>query len=283
MHPWLRTERVSLLLASCLGCTSEAAFTSIPEDGTAVPPQAIGGAAGSSGVEPHGPRGTFSLTFEEDCEGPLDPAIWQTQMYVGDSAFREWGQRADYMADEQVRIENGLCTITAEDRPTSDSSYTSGVLNTAHGFSQRFGVFEARMSVPVDAGLWPIWWLRDIDGWPPAINIFNLQADPTEAPSVGYWWASDGVNQNESASLPPLDWTQFHVFGAEWTADEIVFYIDGVETARHSAGVQAISDALYLTLNLSVGDGTDAPLPDETTSWPAVMSIDWVRVFQRIE
>lgn len=243
----------------------------------------MGGAAGSAGVQPHGPEGAFALTFEEDCEGPLDPAVWQTQMYVGDAAFRQWGQRADYMADEQVRFENGLCTITAEDRPTSDSNYTSGVLNTAHLFSQRFGVFEARMSVPVEAGLWPIWWLRHIDGWPPAINIFNLQANPTEAPSVGYWWTSEGINQNESASLPPLDWTQFHVFGAEWTQDEVVFYLDGEETARHQKGVQEIPDALYLTFNLSVGDGTDAPLPDETTSWPAVMNIDWVRVFERLQ
>lgn len=287
---------VVLGAGSFLGCTSEAAFTSLQMDGSE--PAAVdssvdssggvggGGGAGASSVSPIGPSGTFELTFREECNAPLDPEVWITYMVVGDretGGFREWNERAEWMADEQVEVIDGLCRITAEEKQIAGHDYVSGTLNTAGAFSQLYGFFEARLRVPVGRGLWPVWWLRSIDGWPPAIELMGREGPADETGDVGHVWTEDGETRRQDTVLPQRDWERFHVMGAEWTESEIVYYLDGQEVARHTTGVSFITEPLYPIFNLSIGTGEAVPPPDDTTAFPARLEFDWVRIYQRKE
>ena len=240
-------------------------------------------AAASFGGGPTGPPGPWQLTLSEDCDGSvLDAALWSTIMRVGDTTFRSWGERADWMADEQVSVLDGDCVILAEDRPSGDRPYTSGVINSAQKFEQQHGYFEARIKAPAGAGFWSVFWLRDIDGWPPAIDVMALRGDQPNQVRSQYWWVDAASRMYGRTILDDMDFTlDYHVYGVEWSEDELVYYLDGVESGRFSEGVSTIDRPLYLTFNLSIGDGETVPPPDETTPWPGELRIDWVRVYRR--
>jgi len=78
----------------------------------------------------------------------------------------------------------------------------------------------------------------------------------------------------------------FHVYAVEWETNEIRWYVDGQFYERRTpadlpAGKQWVyNKPFFLLLNLAVGGGWPGN-PDETTKFPAVMAVDYVRVYQR--
>lgn len=251
-----------------LGCTNTVDFTSRKED-----PSPLGGV------------GTFHLSFREECDGTtLNSAVWNTQMIVGDSMFRSWGQRADWMADESIAVSGGVCSITAQNRASGDRAYTSGVLNTAQRFEQRYGFFEARIKAPSGRGFWTVWWLRSVNSWPPAINVMDLFGDSPTSVRASVWWEAASGSRSSGTPLVAEDWTlEYHVFGVDWRPDELIFYVDGIERFRDQASIPSLNTPLYPTLNLSIATGEAAPPPDATTPWPGVLAIDWVRIYERTQ
>jgi len=81
--------------------------------------------------------------------------------------------------------------------------------------------------------------------------------------------------------------TRLHVFGLEWEAGEIRWYLDGAhwqtQTEWHTAGSPSpapFDRSFHLLLNLAVG-GNWPGAPDETTVFPQQLRVDWVRVWRR--
>lgn len=70
-----------------------------------------------------------------------------------------------------------------------------------------------------------------------------------------------------------------HSYGVEWTPDELIFYIDGVESARTAGAPFRDAPPMYLIANLAVG-GEWAGTPDGATNFPAVMRISHIHAYQ---
>ena len=75
----------------------------------------------------------------------------------------------------------------------------------------------------------------------------------------------------------------FHVFEIEWNEETITWLVDGVE--YHSTDISGESTDefhgdFYILLNIAVG-GQWAGRPDDTTPFPSLMYVDWVRVYQQ--
>jgi beta-glucanase (GH16 family) len=255
----------ALVVAALAGCTNDLSFR-IP--------------ATSDPSGPVGPSGRHRLTFSEECDEPLDPQRINTFMPdTNGGSFRTWNLRAEYIADENVRVEGGECQIIAERRPNGGRDYTSGAINTGIFFQQSRGYFEARIWPPAGRGFWIMWWLRDHEhGWPPAVEAFNFSPDNPRFTTQFYTADGDqygtGVDQSELT-------TGYHVVGVEWTASELIGFFDGVERARFSSGVEELSSPMYPALNLSIHTGEIDPPPDDTTPWPGVLRVDWIRVWQK--
>jgi beta-glucanase (GH16 family) len=290
---FLESTNASLLIVACYAttaCTTRLDFSSHKDEvgssagaagsagvggqaGAANPP----GAAGDGGASPN-PAG--ELTFAEECEAPLDPARWSTEMRVGDATFRSWGGRADWMADENVTVAEGFCTITAERRATGDRQYTSGVMSGVGLFGQRYGRFEARLKAPLGSGLWPIFWLRALDGWPPAIDVAAFRGhDPTRL-VAGLWYSAAGET-HDASSEHSLDWSSaFHVYSVSWSEGGLTYAVDDTVWFESSEGIDTFQVPLYPVINLSISDGSDdVPPADDTTPLPAQLLVDWVRVY----
>ena len=116
--------------------------------------------------------------------------------------------------------------------------------------------------------------------------------DGTEIDIMEKPWRDDRTTQNlhwdgygkdhKSAglqfSVPGLN-EGFHTFGLYWTPEEYVFYVDGLETWRTSAGgVSQVPEWAKLTEEIGKwgGDIAQASLPDYFT-------VDYVRVYDVVD
>jgi glycosyl hydrolase family 16 len=272
------------------------------------PAGATAGAASKSGFVPAGYRLTFGDDFDdndvsrfnENAVGgrPGAPA-WRSryrhdrntiingekQVYV-DSAYR--GSSAAPLGLQPFSIASGVLTISATpvaERVASfvgKQRYVSGCITTELTHSQQYGYFEMRARMPKGRGFWPAFWLLPKSAaWPPEIDVVEATgAKPTnihlgviekQRGRPGSRWVKDAIDTTDG----------FHVYGAEWTADDVIFTIDGKEQFR--AGSHRIHEPMYMLVNLAVGskDPGFIPDPDESTPWPGQFQIDYVRAYSR--
>ena len=73
----------------------------------------------------------------------------------------------------------------------------------------------------------------------------------------------------------------FHVYGLEWTEQELVWSFDGQPVWRRPN--DGIAEDMYILANLALGnrDPKFIPDPDETTPFPGHFEIDYIRAYQR--
>ena len=73
----------------------------------------------------------------------------------------------------------------------------------------------------------------------------------------------------------------FHTYAAEWTAEDVAFFIDGVLHFR--SGRHQMHEPMYLLANLAIGshDPHWIPDPDASTPWPGRFEIDHIRAYSR--
>ncbi len=249
---------------------------------------ATAGAGGSggmaAGLAPVGAPGQWQLTFEDDFEGKdLEASRWITFMREGDSEFRVWGSRDEYIADENVRLEDGVCVLTAQDEDREGKSFTSGAINTAGLFEQEFGFFEARIKLPLGNGFWGVWALRSLAGWPPAITGVEVLGGQPARANFSYWWQG-GAGAEQVRYEATNDYTGgYHVYGIDWQPTQVAFYVDGALLETLDAPEGRLSGPLYPSVNLSISTADSGdPVPDDTTPWPGELRIDWVRVYLKL-
>lgn len=239
-------------------------------------------AAGDAATGPIGPAGDWQITFEETCDGALNPS-WITY-WMAPNMTRTQPHTAEEVLDERVTVEDGSCVIMADNTPTGQRSHSSGTLNTAGKLEQQYGYFEARIQAPRGVGVWMDWRLHSTFSWPPAIDVGLVFGRRTDQVRFAHYYGAPFPNHSQwQDTFATEDLSLgFHVYGVEWTAAEIIWYLDGVERARTGQSVDQQTDPLHLTLGLLVGTGkAPSEPPDGTTQWPQFMRIDWVRAWQR--
>ncbi len=187
-------------------------------------------------------------------------------------------------------IRDGILQIRAE-RATAAVSpyiwnyrYTSGCITTELTHWQTYGYFEMRARLPRGKGYWPAFWLlakRTV--WPPEIDVFEASGarpygihqgvieQPTKSGSATGLWIDAVIDGSDG----------FHIYGVEWTRDNIIFFIDGMKSFEY--GPHNIHQDMYLLANLALGshDANWIPDPDAGTPFPGLFEIDYIRAYQR--
>lgn len=243
---------------------------------------------------------TLSLTFADEVPSllPQAPAGKQWQLvwndeFAGtiiDSSKWErpnWPRRDHFWrADSAFLDGNGHMILRTE---KIGQNYYSPCIRTIDRFEKKFGYFETRARLPTQQGHWTAFWL-----YHPDVNIVgNDGRDGTEI-DIFEWPNRDGrvhhalhwdgygaAHKTTGIDSRPsniLD-GQFHVFSLWWSPDLYIFYVDGREVWRTSAG-GVCQRPLYLKWSTEIGDWagniTQATLPDDTV-------IDYVRVFDLVD
>ena len=186
---------------------------------------------------------------------------------------------------------------------TATGEWTSARINTSGHKEFQYGRIEARMKLPVGAGLWPAFWMIGSDGdavgWPQcgSVDFVENISNPNNKASLGPttirstihgpgYSLGNGLYENYLLSHG-AHIHEFHVYGAIWSPNMIQLYVDDpanvffVRTASDMpAGTQwVLNNPFSLVLNLAVGGIWPGP-PDESTPSPADMLVDYVRAFQ---
>ena len=245
----------------------------------------------------------WTLDFDDQFTYGLDTSRWFTR---GDTHVPE-SNRTCAKADPSMVTGGGDGTLrlsvqpdpaytpgTCEwENPKNGSSGTSDYFLNAHvgtqgAYSFRYGVAAARVKFQKPQGMHGAFWMQDSGE---AEGTVGAEIDTVEFfgkgfnkggiasfiyPSQGE--ESGGTQPDASKALTgPRDnwWDRYHVFSVEWTPEEYVFRIDGVETLRTSDGIA--DRKAFLILSLLTSNWELERLPDSGTG---SMAVDWVRVWQ---
>jgi beta-glucanase (GH16 family) len=143
--------------------------------------------------------------------------------------------------------------------------------------------------------MWPAFWMLG-DGntkWPDRGEIDIMENIGREPATVHGTIHGPGYSGSQGIgkpfSLPRGSFfDDFHVFAIEWEPNVIRWYVDDrlynvLTPAALPAGARWVYDhPFYLLLNLAVG-GKWPGNPDQTTTFPQSMYVDYVRVWTRAE
>lgn len=256
---------------------------------------------------------------EFDTDGAPDTNKWSFDKGVG-PLEDGWGNRElQYYTEssDNAIVQNGVLVITAKKENFQGSNYTSARLKTRNKLEQKYGRFEARIWLPTGKGIFPAFWMLGADFceaqafdankmvfcdessplfeqgnvlWPNSgeIDIMEYIGDsPTEVFGTVHgpgFSAAESITKKYNLLNDRFD-TGFHVFGVEWTENNINWYVDGdlYSTITRSdvedeGGTWVFDKPFYILMNLAVG-GNLPGSPDENTVFPQRMIVDYVRVY----
>lgn len=232
----------------------------------------------------------WKLVWSDEFNGTeLDRSIWNVEV----NGYGGWNNELQYYCDssENIDVSDGTLKITARKKSYLGKEYTSARLNSKDKAEFRFGRIEAKMKLPSFQGAWPAFWMLGANDttWPECgeIDILETINDESIAYGTAHWQAGDSYESSGSSTLAAgvkIDITQWHTYGIEWDANQIVWYVDDTKyfALDIASDPNRASLALdqYLLLNLAVG-GDWPGMEIDDTAIPATMEVDYVRVYEK--
>lgn len=258
----------------------------------------------------------FELVWNDEFDGnELDQTKWSYNWW-------ETERKGGYWHEDMVNVANGNLTITTayqseplpnyyEDyfaqrddfKPYKEGWY-SGCITGINKVELLYGYYECRAILPKSTGMWSAFWMMGHD----VGNVDNSGKDGTEVDvfeSMFYkdeWWGAgdcvvsgivyDGYGPDmKNASIDKWfvnnPYEEYNTYGLEWTPEEYIFYINGVETGRLTAGgVSQVPEYMLLSCEVAGsngiafadrhGTGKMSMEPGDT----AEFIVDYVRVYQ---
>ncbi|MGB0451062.1 MAG: glycoside hydrolase family 16 protein [Flavobacteriaceae bacterium] len=255
--------------------------TFVPEEGSG--PVECAGFTGDTGS---GNNDVLVWADEFDTDGAPCSENWSFELGTGNNG---WGNgEAQYYTDDpsNVVVSDGVLKITAKAESFQGSDYTSGRLKTNQNFDFTFGRVEARAKLPTGGGTWPAIWMLGSDyqtnTWPACgemdimEHVGNNQDEVFS--SLHYPGNSGGNAISQSINVPGAS-EEFHVYGLEWTEDEIKFSVDGnvYHTVANTQLLPFDSD-FFIILNVAMGGSFGGNIDPSFES--SSMEIDYIRVYQ---
>lgn len=208
---------------------------------------------------------------------------------IGDYLRQEgrWGDRARYLHD----VSNGTLKLRAYPMPEAareqlwQYTHVAGMLSTEMSHAQQYGYFEVRARFnSFSKGMhFTFWTLAKEPKWPPEIDIIDvIHKDPLQfnsshggkAEKYGPQTKDGYVNWYDPPNGEFFDW---HVWGMEWTEDDIRIFIDGVQVYHEP---NFIDEPMYFLASWEIAGNWPGD-PDETTEWPGEVEVDYVRLYER--
>jgi beta-glucanase (GH16 family) len=248
---------------------------------------------------------TWSDDFDGSSGQRPDPSRWVDESNPQDGAKgASCGDGHNCPGAQPSAFLNGAGQLVLRASRNRDDSWTTARLSTRGIRDFQYGRIEARMKLPVGAGLWPAFWLMGSNfskvGWPAAGSIDIME-------NVGAQNGRDGLGPSRIRStlhvpgaygqngmwrdytLPNggrVDDSGFHTYGIIWSPHVMQFYVDtpsNVYFVKKSSDLPKGSEWVFdkpFYLVLSLGVGGDWPgRADNMTPSPADAVVDYVRVY----
>ena len=238
------------------------------------------------------------LVWEDEFDGDtLSKENW-----VSETGSNGWGNNElqNYTEDENVLVSEGTLKIIAKKTELTPGTigYTSARLNSTTNF--KYGRMEIRAKIPDHKGngLWPALWMLGSNiqtaGWPACgeIDIMEyVSFDPNQIHFSIHSVANNHKDGTQVTSGPVLLETieeEFHNYGILWTDKYLKFYIDDIDNIKLIFPRPAVtnsenwpfSGSFYFLMNIAVGGDWGGLEGVDNDIFPAIMEVDYVRVYQ---
>ena len=223
--------------------------------------------------------------------------------------------------EENVNVKDGSLNLVGLYKPgekcsgnSKSGDFTSGFVETKGKKAWTYGYIEARIKMPNNKSTWPGFWMSPNQkkyegGWPNngEIDIVESKGSDLDFAAADAHWGKSLTNKqhknSRKSNLPAgfKNTTEWHTYGVKWTEGKLEYYIDGVKfhtidnfNQPNAANTPygPFDQPFFLRLNLAIGgdyiDGVHGKwsnaynaLAEHPESFPATMSIDYVRVYER--
>lgn len=244
----------------------------------------------------------WKLVWSDEFDGvTIDTNNWNFQLVEAGKYNEEWQRYTN--SEQNAYIENNQLVIKAIHESDSHGldQYTSARLNTARKQSWTYGKIQASIKLPQGKGIWPAFWMLGTNinenggdtPWPQSgeIDIFELYGTKDDAVIEANAHYADSLGKHAMMGAKDFKLEEgifaddFHTFELEWTPEYLQWFVDGKAYARmdiQGESFAAFHKPFFLLLNVAVG-GTYAGRPDATTTFPQMMYVNWIRVYQKEE
>jgi beta-glucanase (GH16 family) len=253
----------------CVACSS----ASLPPAPTTQPPV----------VRPIKPA-QWALDWADEFDGTaLDASNW-----IAVDGASNVNNELQFYTPTDVYLENGDLVLRSQRRTFGNRQYSSGEVRTGTKRIVRVGqAVEWRTLSPSGKGIWPANWLVNTpctgitgcgSNWPPEIDVMEIRGSVPDNNLMTHWWGTYPAQGHETSEYSGATLSVgYHTYRVECFADSILWYIDGVQRAKHTSSI-AIGE-LQLVMNTAVGGDFDGnPIP--ATVFPQYHRIDYVRVYR---
>lgn len=225
------------------------------------------------------------LVWSDEFDGDtLDTDTWN---YETGNGTNGWGNgEVQYYKEENVNVQDGSLFITAKREAESGFDFTSARITTQDKYEFTYGRIEARAKMPEGGGTWPAIWMLganfDEVGWPETGEIDIMEwvgNDPDRTSSALHFPGNSGGNAVVGDESIANATSEFHIYTAEWTEDNITFLLDGeVFFTFENDGSKPFNKDFFLIMNVAMGGGLGGEIDDSFQE--SSMEVDYIRVYQ---
>lgn len=233
----------------------------------------------------------YNLVVYDEFEGDiLNPDLWVTR----GNGFRRGG----YNAESQVEVRDGNLVITGE--YLTDGQYGEGWYTAAIKLKERYkqGYFEIKCICNDSPGYWSAFWIQADAPYTASVSkggvggaeldIFEsycYDGDQYAITNTIHCAGVDGVQEGfQSALLGKFKGNnitkEYNTYGLEWTEDEYIFYVNGVETVRSSFGNGVSQVPEDVIVSLEIPDLSELEGFDKAT-FKTEFIVDYVKIYQK--
>jgi beta-glucanase (GH16 family) len=216
---------------------------------------------------------------------------WTHQLGDGCPDLCGWGNgELQLYSEDNTELRDGKLVITAKN--PMGNIYSSSRLNTKGKQEFKYGRIDIRAKLPYGRGIWPALWMLgssiDDEPWPVSGEIDIAELVGHQAGTVHGTAHYDRDGHQERGTGWPLNAPEkyadkYHVFTILWQEDQIEWFVDYNKYFTLKADEvgfnNPFNEPFFFLANIAVG-GQWPGDPDDTTPFPQIMEIDYMRVFQ---
>lgn len=238
----------------------------------------------------------YTLKWQDEFSGNSLSSDWVFEIGDGCPNLCGWGNNeSQYYRNENTTVNNGFLIIEAREEAFGGKQYTSSRIKTQEKQSFKFGRMDIRAVLPKGQGIWPaIWMLGDNItevNWPKCgeIDIMEMiggsQSGRDDTVHGTVHWDNNGSYANYGGSKTLNNGIfndKFHVFSIIWDAEKIIWLLDNEpyhEIDITPAALEEFRRPFFFLMNVAVG-GNWPGYPNNSTTFPQRMVVDYIRVFE---